>query len=62
MVLWGRGTSNINFFGSKSSQNASIFHKKNDGGVKFFIGYLYTAGYGGIQEYCCPYLLKWIGF
>ena len=40
--------------GSKSSQNASIFHEKNDGGVKFFIGYPYTAGYGGIQEYCCP--------
>ena len=41
--------------GSKSSQNASIFHEKNDGGVKFLIGYPYTAGYGGIQEYCCPY-------
>ena len=39
------------FGGSKSSQNASIFHKKNDGGVNFFIGYPYTAGYGGIKEY-----------
>ena len=42
--------------GSKSSQNASIFHEKNDGGVKFFIGYPYTAGYGGIQEYWCLYV------
>ena len=39
------------FVGSKSSQNASTFHKKNDGRVKFFIGYPYTAGYGGIQVY-----------
>ena len=51
------GPQKYTFTGSKSSQNASIFHEKNDGGVKFFIGYPYTAGYGGIQEYCCPYFL-----
>ena len=45
------GPQKYTFAGSKSSQNASIFHEKNDGGVKFFIGYPYTAGYGGIQEY-----------
>ena len=49
------GPQKYTFTGSKSSQNASIFHEKNDGGVKFFIGYPYTTGYGGIQEYCCPY-------
>ena len=47
------GPQKYTFTGSKSSQNASIFHEKNDGGVKFFIGYPYTAGYGGIQEYWC---------
>ena len=47
------GPQKYTFTGSKSSQNASIFHEKNDGGVKFFIGYPYTAGYRGIQEYCC---------
>ena len=47
------GPQKYTFAGSKSSQNASIFHEKNDGGVKFFIGYPYTAGYGGIQEYWC---------
>ena len=49
------GPQKYTFVGSKSSQNASIFHEKNDGGVKFFIGYPYTAGYGGLQEYCCLY-------
>ena len=29
--------------GSKSSQNASIFHEKNDGGVKKYPGCPYTA-------------------
>ena len=48
------GPQKYTFVGSKSSQNASIFHEKNDGGVKIFIGYPYTAGYGGIHEYCCP--------
>ena len=38
------GPQKYTFTGSKSSQNASIFHEKNDGGVKFFIGYPYTAG------------------
>ena len=52
------GPQKYTFTGSKSSQNASIFHEKNDGGVKFFIGYPYTAGYGGIQEYCCPSLIR----
>ena len=51
------GPQKYTFTGSKSSQNASIFHEKNDGGVKFFIGYPYTAGYGGIQEYWCLYML-----
>ena len=51
------GPQKYTFAGSKSSQNASIFHEKNDGGVKFFIGYSYTAGYGGIQEYWCLYFL-----
>ena len=45
------GPQKYTFTGSKSSQNASIFHEKNDGGVEFFISYPYTAGYGGIQEW-----------
>ena len=47
------GPQKYTFAESKSSQNASIFHEKNYGWVKFFIGYPYTAGYRGIQEYCC---------
>jgi len=31
--------------GSKSSQNASIFHEKNDGGVKKYPGCPYTEIY-----------------
>ena len=38
-----------------------FFTRKKDGGVKFFIGYPYTAGYGGIQEYWCLSLLLHTG-